>query len=126
MGKRYLVSGGEVVLQDDVNEHLTRDLARVRAKFSMDAPPREPWLKTAWMSEVPLEEYEAEFVDTVADCLGAGMSLQDALTCWDTGDLVAEPEEEVDGASADDEPALVVAPTPPSRRPSSGHRVLVR
>ena len=134
MGKRLNVSGqgrgqGETGVDViDVNEHLSRDLARVRAKFSMDAPPGQPTLTRAWMSEVPLEEYEAEFVDTVADCLGAGLSLQDALSCWDTGDLVADVADESDITGADDDSSPSPSPTlaAPPRRPAGGHRLLVR
>ncbi len=106
----------------DVQEHLTRDLARVRAKFGMDPPPGSPSLTKAWMSDAPVEEDEAEFVDTLADCLGAGLSLQDALTCWDTGDLASDDS---DGAAADDELTVAIPPIVP-RRPTGGHRLLVR
>ena len=80
-------------------------------------------MASAWKSEVPVEEDEAEFVDTVADCLGAGLSLDDALSCWDTGELVYQAaDQEVDGDP--DEPAPIqVAPL---RRSSAAHRVLVR
>jgi hypothetical protein len=106
----------------DVREHLTRDLARVRAKFGMDPPPGSPSLTKAWMSDAPVEEDEAEFVDSLADCLGAGLSLQDALTCWDTGDLASD-ESEI--TAPDDEPTVVIARAVP-RRPTGGHRLLVR
>ncbi len=107
----------------DVNEHLTRDFARVRAKFGMDPPPGLPSLTEAWRSETSIEEDEAEFVDTVADCLGAGLSLQDALTCWDTGHLASDDSDPT--SLGDDEPSIVVAPVAP-RRPTGGHRLLVR
>ena len=107
----------------DPAEHLTRDLARVRAKFGADPVLAGRSLASAWKSEVPVEEDEAEFVDTVADCLGAGLSLDDALSCWDTGELVYQAaDQEVDGDP--DEPAPIqVAPL---RRSSAAHRVLVR
>lgn len=108
----------------DVKEHLRRDLARVRAKFSMDAVPGERSFTRAWMSDRPIEEYEAEFVDTMADCLGAGLSLGDALTCWDSGDLASDPADGSDGMLADDEPASVSPVVP--RRPTGGHRVFIR
>ncbi|MBC8134249.1 MAG: hypothetical protein H7X95_14800 [Deltaproteobacteria bacterium] len=116
--------------EQDGNEHLVRDLARVRAKFAMDAPPGVPSLKKAWMSEVGLEEYEAEFVDTVADCLGAGLSLQAALTCWDSGDLAADAPNYREAAASEegedeDGQATYVLPVRP-RRPTGGHRFLVR
>lgn len=127
-------STDEAVL--DVNEHLRRDLARVRARFAMDAPlaapPGESCLKGAWMSEMPLEEAEAEFVDTVADCVGAGLSLDDALTCWESGGLAADSGDEDADAEEDGEVAALEerAPAQPSavvpRRRGTGHRLLVR
>ena len=121
----------------DPAEHLTRDLARVRAKFGLDPVLAGRSLATAWRSETALEEDEAEFVDTVADCLGAGLSLDDALNCWDTGDLVYTAADESSGSDGDldrqDDPndpdgtdetrTIVVAP---ARRSSAAHRVLVR
>jgi hypothetical protein len=106
----------------DEKEHLTRDLARVRAKFGMDPPPGSPSLTKAWMSDAPVEEDEAEFVDTLADCLGAGLSLQDALTCWETGDLASDDSQT---APADDELTVAIPRIVP-RRPTGGHRLLVR
>lgn len=106
----------------EVKEHLRRDLARVRAKFAMDTPPGAPSLTGAWMSEMAVEEDEAEFVDTLADCLGAGLSLQDALTCWETGDLAAD---DADAAAAEEEQTVRIVPALP-RRPTGGHRLLVR
>jgi hypothetical protein len=113
----------------DPEEHLTRDLARVRAKFGADPVVAGRSLASAWKSEALVEEDEAEFVDTVADCLGAGLSLDDALTCWDTGDLVYQAGglESDDGGVSDgelDEPTPIAQPVP--RRPSTAHRVFVR
>jgi hypothetical protein len=116
----------------DPVEHLTRDLARVRAKFGVDPVLAGRSLAAAWKSEAPVEEDEAEFVDTVADCLGAGLSLDDALNCWDTGDLVYQAADheadEADDAGAGDGDRDEPVPTvqPPLRRSSTAHRVLVR
>ena len=93
--------------------------------IDQDAPPGQPSLTRAWMSEVAVEEYEAEFVDTVADCMGAGLSLQDALTCWDTGHLALDDAEDSEAGNADDESTPYILPVP-RRRPTGGHRLLVR
>ena len=118
----------------DPTEHLTRDLARVRAKFGVDPALAGRSLAAAWRSETALEEDEAEFVDTVADCLGAGLSLDDALNCWDTGDLVYTAADESSGSDGDldrqdetdgtDETRTIVVA--PARHSSAAHRVLVR
>jgi hypothetical protein len=112
----------------DPAEHLTRDLARVRAKFGVDPALAGRSLAAAWKSETPLEEDEAEFVDAVADCLVAGLSLDDALNCWDNGDLAYEASEDGSGADGDPdrEDETVPIPLPAPRRSSTAHRVLVR
>lgn len=110
----------------DAAEHLTRDLARVRAKFGMDPVLAPRSLAAAWTTETAMEEDEAEFVDTVADCLGAGLSLEDALTCWDTGGLARDAADETATTDSDDEPAAFSSPLPPARPPSGAHRVVVR
>jgi hypothetical protein len=118
---------GESSVAADPAEHLTRDLARVRAKFGVDPALASRSLAAAWKSETPLEEDEAEFLDAVADCLVAGLSLDDALNCWDNGELAYQASEDgsTDGdADRDDETAPVTLPSP--RRPSTAHRVLVR
>lgn len=110
----------------DAAEHLSRDLARVRARFGVDPALAGRSLAPAWRSDAALEEDEAEFVDTVADCLGAGLSLDDALACWDTGELVYAASGD-DGAAVDgesEEMAPVAVATP--RHSSAAHRVLVR
>jgi len=101
-------------------EHLTRDFARVRARFGMDLALASRSLDAAWTTDVIAEEDEAEFVDTLADCVGAGLPLESALTSWDTGTLVA------DDADEDDEraPPLLLAIARASRR--TGRRVYVR
>jgi hypothetical protein len=88
-------------------EHLTRDFARVRARFGMD-PALAP------------RSLEAEFVDTLADCVGAGLPLESALTSWDTGTLVADDADDDDDLA----PPLMVAIARASRR--TGRRVYVR
>ena len=104
-------------------EHLTRDLARVRARFGMDLALAPRSLAAAWTPPTALtEDDEAEFVDAVADCLGAGLSLGVALDCWDSGDLAYDAAG--DDASADEEwSPFVVAATV---RPAPGRRLFVR
>lgn len=118
---------GEALAQSaaDATEHLTRDLARVRAKFGVDPALAGRSLATAWRSDVGLEEDEAEFVDTLADCLGAGLPLDDALACWDTGELVYAASDDGVGGDGEGEEAPPIAVAAP-RHPSSAHRVLVR
>jgi hypothetical protein len=116
-------SDAEAVM--DTAEHLTRDLARVRAKFGMDPALAPRSLAAAWQSETLLEEDEAEFVDTVADCLGAGLSLEDALNCWDTGDLAYDAEDQAAG-DLEDESLALAGHIPVARHVFAGHRLLVR
>ena len=105
-------------------EHLTRDLARVRANFGMDLALAPRSLAAAWTSPTDVtEEGEAEFVDAVADCLGAGLSLEAALDCWDNGDLFYDVAE--DPAAVDEEPSAMVVPIA-SARHASGRRLFVR
>lgn len=101
-------------------EHLTRDFARVRARFGMDHALAARSLDAAWSTDVIVEEDEAEFVDTLADCVGAGLPLESALTSWDTGTLVAEDSDEDDDLA----PPLMLAIAHATRRPR--RRVYVR
>ena len=102
-------------------EHLARDFARVRARLGMDPVLAPRSLAAAWTTDV-MEEDEAEFVDAVADCMGAGLSLESALTGWDIGTLVVDDEED---SSEDDAtaPPLVIAVRQP---PRGNRRVYVR
>jgi len=56
-----------------------------------------------------MEEDEAEFIDAVADCLGVGLSLDAALTCWDSGGLVYDDTADDEGDEADTSLPAVVA-----------------
>jgi hypothetical protein len=112
----------------DAAERLVKELARVRAKFGMDpTDAREP-LAEPWMSPTAaMEEDEAEFVDAVADCLGAGLPLEAALSCWDSGELAYEE------SADEEEPAVVLEVIAAVRHarsqshpPSSGRRLLIR
>ena len=64
------------------------ELARVRARFGLD-PANPPLLSArAWTSPTDaVEEDEAEFVDALADCLSAGLSLGAAVETWASGAL---------------------------------------
>ena len=88
----------------DATERLTIELARLRAKFGADPATAETSLDDAWTSPTAaMEEDEAEFIDAVADCLGVGLSLDAALTCWDSGGLFydnADQEEDDDMESS--------------------------
>ena len=56
-------------------ERLVKQLAQVRSKFALDpVQDAQQALADAWMSPSAVrEEDEAEYVDAVADCLGAGL-----------------------------------------------------
>ena len=111
----------------DAAEHLTRDLARVRANFGMDPLVGSRSLAGAWTSPTDVtEEGEAEFVDAVADCLGAGLSLEAALDCWDNGGLATDAVDDQAAADAADEEASAMVIPIASARHAPGRRLLVR
>jgi hypothetical protein len=92
--------------QMDAAERLTVELARLRAKFGADPAIARASLEDAWMSPTAaMEEDEAEFIDAVADCLGVGLSLDAALTCWDSGGMFTDDGGE-DDADETTEPSL--------------------
>jgi hypothetical protein len=111
----------------DEAEHLQQDLARVRARGATDPALASRSLSGAWTTDV-LEQDEAEFVDAVADCLGAGFSLDSALTGWDMGTLAAEGLEEAalldDDTERDDE-TIIVARGIERRHAPSGRRLFI-
>jgi hypothetical protein len=118
-----------VVVSDGIDEaeHLQQDLARVRARAATDPALASHSLSGAWTTDV-MEQDEAEFVDAVADCLGAGFSLDSALTGWDMGTLVAEGFEEAalfDGDTDLEDETIVAAPEIERRHPPSGRRLFV-
>jgi len=129
--------GGEPRM--DAAEHLVVELARLRAKFSVDPAAGQATLDDAWSSPAtPIEEDEAEFIDAVADCLGVGLSLDAALDCWDAGGLCDEAaggDEESDAQDSEtqDPDKIHLASLQPSRpRPPSapharpgGRRLLI-
>jgi hypothetical protein len=101
-------------------ERLVKQLAQVRSKFALDpVQDAQQALADAWMSPSAVrEEDEAEYVDAVADCLGAGLPLEAALACWDSGELAYESDAD------DDEPPIAVAALAP--HPPAGRRLVVR
>ena len=109
-------------------EHLKQDFARVRARGVTDPALATGSLAAAWTTDV-MEEDEAEFVDAVADCLGAGFSLESALMGWDMGTLAADGVEEAslfdDAGALDDEPALPASALAHRRTPPGSRRVFV-
>jgi hypothetical protein len=70
-----------------------------------------------------MEEDEAEFIDAVADCLGVGLSLDAALTCWDSGGLFYDDGGAEDGDEITD-PSLPVAAAHHAH--ATGRRVVIQ
>ena len=106
-------------------EHLSRDFARVRARLAVDPALVGRSLAAAWTTDV-MEEDEAEFVDTLADCMGAGLSLETALTGWDIGTLVTEPIQDTVAADEEDPSEAYVAVALAHRQAPGSRRLLVR
>jgi len=97
----------------------------VRAKVAIDPVLAARSFSAAWTTDVIEEEDEAEFVDAVADCLGAGFSLESALTGWDNGTLAADSGEESslfddESEREEESPALSARHTP-----SGGRRIVM-
>ncbi|HEY8926395.1 MAG TPA: hypothetical protein VIU64_18565 [Polyangia bacterium] len=106
-------------------EHLQQDFAKVRAKVAIDPVLASRSFSAAWTTDVMEDEDEAEFVDAVADCLGAGFSLESALTGWDNGTLAADGSEEAslfDESDRDDE---ATPSFPPRHTPTGGRRIVI-
>ena len=113
---------GEADTQIDAAERLSVELARLRAKFGADPAASRISLEDAWMSPpVGMEEDEAEFVDAVADCLGAGLSLDAALTCWNRGELLYDANDD----EADETAELLLPLAAAHHSPATGRRLIV-
>lgn len=110
----------------DAAEHLQQDFAKVRARAATDPVLAPRTFSAAWTTDVMEEEDEAEFVDAVADCLGAGFSLESALTGWDNGTLAADGAEEGslfdEAGERDDEPPPAFTPR---HTPTGGRRIVI-
>jgi hypothetical protein len=111
-------------------ERLTIELARLRAKFGTDPAVPRASFDDAWMSPTAaMEEDEAEFIDAVADCLGVGLSLDAALTCWDTGGLFYDDSDAEDSSEDEDdgEPAAGVSlPAVTAHHHAHGRRLVIQ
>jgi hypothetical protein len=104
-------------------EHLAQALARVRARFGVDPAAARASLASAWQEPLAngIEEDEAELVDAVADCLGAGFTLDEALSCWDGGQLVDDRADDAPDELPEARLAIEAA-----AHNAGGRRVLVR
>jgi len=112
----------------DVAERLTIELARLRAKFGADPAIARASFDDAWMSPTAaMEEDEAEFIDAVADCLGVGLSLDAALTCWDSGGLFYDEDaDSSDGGDDGDDSSAVLDVVAQHHAHPHGRRLVVQ
>jgi hypothetical protein len=79
----------------DIEITVRSELARVRARLSVDPAVSPLDLSKAWTSPSGMiDEDEAQFVDTLADCLSVGLPLNAAFTSWMSGDFVLDDETE--------------------------------
>jgi hypothetical protein len=107
-----------------VDEQLGVELARLRARSAVDPAIATRSLAPAWNgSAAGVEDDEAEFLDAMADCMGAGLSLRNALDCWHAGDLAYDPDE--NAADADEAGFEGAVPEPPHHAAGT-RRLLVR
>ncbi len=85
-------------------EMVRTELARLRARCSVDPVVTSGVAAEAWMSPSgAVEDDEAEFVDAMADCLSVGVPLGPAVACWASGALVRDDDLDED---LDDEPDM--------------------
>jgi len=111
----------------DATERLTIELARLRAKFGADPAIARASLDDAWMSPTAaMEEDEAEFIDAVADCLGVGLSLDAALTCWDSGGLLYDEDGADNDAEDSDDGAQLPSAAAQHHVHATGRRLVVQ
>ena len=122
---KAVANDGDREPSGEAAEHLSRDFARVRARLAVDPALVGRSLAAAWTTDV-MEEDEAEFVDTLADCMGAGLSLETALTGWDIGTLVTEPIQDTVAADEEDPSEAYVAVALAHRQAPGSRRLLVR
>jgi hypothetical protein len=96
-------AGGGDDAQAEAAERLTVQLARLRANFGADPATARASFDGAWTPPTAaMEEDEAEFIDAVADCMGAGLPLDAALECWDGGRLCYDEDAASSGGEEDD------------------------
>jgi hypothetical protein len=99
--------GGASLNQSEA-ETVRVELARVRARFSVDPAIPSRLFAGAWRSPCGIvEEDEAEFVDALADCLSVGVPLDAAVASWVSG-LLAQN----DDPSEDDEGEVEISLSP--------------
>jgi hypothetical protein len=85
-------------------ESVQAELARVRARFGLDPAIPSRLLAGAWISPYGgVEEDEAEFVDALADCVSAGLSLDAAVASWASGGLASDDDEDDEDEEDDDD-----------------------
>ena len=90
--------GGESGPEQTEAEMVQAELARVRARCSVDPAVVSGVLVEAWTSPSgAVEDDEAEFVDVLADCLSVGVPLGAAVASWVSGALAHDdaPDEDV-------------------------------
>ena len=116
--KKVEAAEGEDSGAPSVDEQLSAELARIRARFAVDPVVVGRTLAPVYIGVPPeIEEDEAEFRDAMADCEGAGLPLETALACWHTGDLAVVPEEDADDEEEPRrEPDRLSAPSANHRR----------
>jgi hypothetical protein len=99
-------------------ETVRSELARVRSRLGIDPGISPLDLSGAWTSpNGTVDEDEAQFVDTLADCLSVGLPLDAAFASWVSGDLVQDDE-------TDAETDILI--TNSERHLPARHRIVVR
>lgn len=90
--------GGQSGPEQTEAEMVQAELARVRARFSVDPAVVSGVSVEAWTSPSgAVEDDEAEFVDALADCLSVGVPLGAAVASWASGALALDeaPDEDL-------------------------------
>ncbi len=90
--------GGESEPRQTEAEMVQVELARVRARYSVDPAVVSGVPVEAWTSPSgSVEDDEAEFVDALADCLSVGVPLGAAVASWASGALALDdaPDEDL-------------------------------
>ncbi len=96
--KSRIRRGGRSGPQQTEAEMLQAELARVRARFSVDPAVVSGISVEAWASPSgSVEDDEAELVDVLADCVSVGVPLGAAVASWASGALALDdaPDEDL-------------------------------
>ena len=89
--------GGQGRPEQTEAEMVRAELARVRARCSVDPAVVSGVLAEAWTSPTgAVEDDEAEFVDALADCLSVGVPLGAAVASWVSGALAHDDARDED------------------------------